>query len=62
VSRSNGVATVNAPSGHRRFLEIYASSAVQIRIRCECGWVSLVMPRDKAEESYDEHLPLGSRR
>jgi hypothetical protein len=56
------VATVNAPPGHRRFLEIYASSAVQIRIRCECGWVSLVMPRDKAEASYDEHIPLGSRR
>jgi len=53
-----------APDGHRRALEIFGSDT--IRIQCQCGWKSLILPKDAAEAAYDHHLsqpkpePLGT--
>lgn len=48
--------TIPAPPGHRRSLHYFGAAHDHLMIQCECGWRSLVLPVQQAEETYDKHL------
>lgn len=47
-----------APVGHRRALEVHGYLFPTVRIRCECGWSSVVLSQADAEAAYDRHLEV----